>query len=100
MKVSRVVAVGLGSAALVVVSSASAFAGEVTGNSTPTQGPAHSNSACAFSGLNDEPDSPTEGGRTQSYGQIVRYVGSLGGANSLIGPFGEDGCNAHMYPNK
>jgi hypothetical protein len=36
------------------------------------QGPQHARSICSFSGLNDEPDDPEEGGRTQSYGQEVR----------------------------
>jgi hypothetical protein len=30
-----------------------ASAGEITGNGKPTQGPAHANSICAFSGLED-----------------------------------------------
>src|ERR1700758_3389383 len=76
-------------AAIVVAStaiSAPAFAGEVTGNGTPTQGPAHANSICVFSGQNDDPTAPIisaepipgvapngPGGRTQSYGQDVRY---------------------------
>lgn len=63
---------------------APAFAGETTGNGTPTQGPAHANSICVFSGLNDDPNAPIisaepipeapngPGGRTQSYGQDVR----------------------------
>ena len=33
------------------------------------RGPAHANSICSFSGLNDD---PAEGGRVQSYGQLVR----------------------------
>ena len=33
----------------------------------------HARSACAFSGLNDEPEAePPDGGRTQTYGQLVR----------------------------
>jgi hypothetical protein len=64
---------------------APAFAGEITGNGTPTQGPAHANSICVFSGQNDDPTAPIisaepipeapngPGGRTQSYGQDVRY---------------------------
>ena len=36
------------------------------------RGPEHARSICSFSGQNDEPDSPTEGGRTQSYGQEVK----------------------------
>jgi hypothetical protein len=62
-----------------------AFAGELTGNGKPTQGPAHANSICLFSGQNDDPTAPIisanpmpeapngPGGRTQSYGQDVRY---------------------------
>jgi len=36
------------------------------------RGPQHAKSICSYSGLNDEPDHPEEGGRTQSYGQEVR----------------------------
>jgi hypothetical protein len=50
-----------------------ARAGEVTGNGKPTAAPGHANSICAFSGQNDTPnEAPPEGGRTQSYGQLVR----------------------------
>jgi hypothetical protein len=75
-------------AAFVVASTAiaaPAFAGENTGNGKPTQGPTHANSICVFSGQNDDPTAPIisadpipeapngPGGRTQSYGQDVRY---------------------------
>lgn len=70
MKVSRKLAAGLGSVALVAAGATSASAGEITGNGKPTQGPAHANSICVYSGLND--DTAEEPGRTQSYGQIVR----------------------------
>ncbi len=89
MKVPGIVAVGLGSAALIVATSASAVAGEVTGNGKPTQAPAHTNSICAFSGLNDDPDEPGEGGRVQSYGQIV----AAGGKAFVPSP--SVGCNGH-----
>ena len=71
--------------ALVGTSGSAAFAGEITGNGKPTQGPAHANSICVFSGQNDDPTAPIisanpipeapngPGGRTQSYGQDVRY---------------------------
>ena len=36
------------------------------------RGPEHARSICSYSGLNDDPDDPVEGGRTQSYGQEVR----------------------------
>lgn len=36
------------------------------------RGPDHARSICSFSGLNDEPDAAfPEGGRVQSYGQLV-----------------------------
>jgi hypothetical protein len=69
----------------------SAHAGEITGPSgsndaKPTQGrqsflePLKAHSACAFSGLNDDPDAPLTpdgngngpGGQSQSYGQDVQ----------------------------
>ena len=68
--------------AFVGAASSVACAGEITGNGKPTQGPAHANSICVFSGQNDDPTAPIisadqapngPGGRTQSYGQDVRY---------------------------
>ena len=71
--------------AIMAVTASSALAGEITGNGKPTAGPAHANSICVFSGQNDDPTAPIEsafptaaapngpGGRTQSYGQDVRY---------------------------
>jgi hypothetical protein len=60
-------------AAMIGATASAAFAGEVTGNGKPTAGPDHANSICVFSGQNDTPDAPgSEGGRVQSYGQLVR----------------------------
>ncbi len=62
-----------------------ALAGEVNGKGQPIPAPDHANSICVFNGLNDDPDAPIvsaeptaeapngPGGRTQSYGQDVRY---------------------------
>jgi hypothetical protein len=65
--------------AFVGASASAAFAGEVTGSGKPTGGPAHANSICVFSGLNDDPDAPLDGsgpngpgGVSQSYGQDVK----------------------------
>jgi hypothetical protein len=69
------------------VSATSALAGEKTGTGEDTAGPAHANSICVFSGLNDDPDAPLvvgdfevapngPGGIAQSYGQDVKIVGS------------------------
>ncbi|TMC69215.1 MAG: hypothetical protein E6J13_11900 [Chloroflexi bacterium] len=71
--------------AIMCIGSSAALAGEVTGNGKPTAGPDNANSICVFSGQNDDPNAPIvsaeptpeapngPGGRTQSYGQDVRY---------------------------
>ncbi len=57
------------------------------------RGPEHARSICSYSGLNDNPDDPAEGGQVQSYGQIVKAGGkseapSPGFAcNPVKGPF-------------
>jgi hypothetical protein len=56
------------------------------------QGTDHANSICSFSGLNDEPDDPIEGGRVQSYGQIV----AAGGKAEVPSPGML--CNGHLFP--
>ena len=68
---------------------ASAFAGEVTGNGRYIAGsnaaPLNGKSECAYSGLNDNyvfgnPLPDADGfTRTQSWGQVVRNAGPLGG---------------------
>lgn len=56
------------------------------------KGPDHANSICSFSGLNDNPDDPVEGGRVQSYGQIVRagFKAEVPSPGLL--------CNGHLFP--
>lgn len=87
MRVSRLVTVCLGSVALVGMGSGGAWAGEVTGTGAATQGPAHAQSICAFSGLNDDP--VEEPGRTQSYGQAVRA------GFKAFAPSPGEACNGH-----
>ena len=84
---SRLLAVGFGSVALVAIGSTGAWAGEVTGNGADTQGPAHANSICVYSGLNDDPSE--EPGRTQSYGQAVRA------GFKAMAPSPGEACNGH-----
>ncbi|NNE11818.1 MAG: hypothetical protein HKN41_06165 [Ilumatobacter sp.] len=52
-------------------------AGAATASGPPESNAERGNgiSICSFSGQNDEPDDPEEGGRVQSYGQIVKVVG-------------------------
>ncbi|WP_129338823.1 hypothetical protein [Cellulomonas endophytica] len=67
----RTVAVVACTLGLVVAGAGAASAGEITGNGKPL--PVNGRSECAYSGLNDEPGAPgPEGGRTQSYGQLVK----------------------------
>jgi len=61
------------------------------------QGTDQANSICSFSGLNDVPDDPVEGGRVQSYGQAV----SQGGLDPTDRETMERPgvlCNAHLFP--
>jgi hypothetical protein len=39
-------------------------------------------------------------GTVQNWGHVKHPAGLTGGANSVQTPFGEEGCNAHLYPNK
>jgi len=60
------------------------------------RGPAHANSICSFSGLNDD---PAEGGRVQSYGQGVSQ-GFFDPTDKSPENFERPGvlCNAHLFP--
>ena len=75
----KVFVVGACTAAFVAAGGAgTAFAGEVTGNGKPL--PVNGKSICAFSGQNDEYQAgDTSAPRVQSFGQIVRFTGPLGG---------------------
>jgi hypothetical protein len=64
------------------------------------RGPEHANSICSFSGLNDEPDDPFEGGRVQSYGAIVA-AGHLQPRFVKSGPPSPGFfCNGHRFPRE
>jgi hypothetical protein len=72
----------------------SAQAGEVTGNGKPTQGPAHANSICVFSGLEDgeEGTPPGPGNPPQNWGQIPKEVRDI---LTQEGAQPGDSCNGH-----
>ena len=63
----------------------------------PEQGTEHANSICSFSGLNDVPLDPEEGGLVQSYGQGVSQ-GFLDPTDKTT--FERPGvlCNGHLFP--
>jgi hypothetical protein len=94
MKVRRIVAVAACTVAVAGLGAGSAFAGEITGNGKWIAGseaaPLNGKSECAYSGQNDEfvLEEPGDWGRTQSFGQIVRFAGPIGGAAS--------GCNPNL----
>jgi hypothetical protein len=86
----RVLAVAACAAAVMGLGAGSAFAGEITGSGKWIAGseaaPLNGRSECAYSGLNDNyvlgnPVPDADGfTRTQSWGQVVRNAGPLGGA--------------------
>lgn len=92
---TRTVLIGLCAAAAVAIGAGPAQAGEVTGNGEPIT--VNARSLCAFSGLEDEPLDP---GTVQNWGHTKKAFGLTGGANSVQTPFGEEGCNAHLYPRR
>jgi hypothetical protein len=74
---------------MVVAMGAPAFAGEVNGKGEPT--PIQSGQAgsiCAFSGQNDDPGSTEmfDGGRVQSFGDIVQEAVKIQKATGAFGP--------------
>ena len=97
----RVLAGAAVGAVFILGTSGAASAGERGGNGAAVPGAGHAASACAYSGLEDNDfEADVVPGVTQNFGQLVREFGPLGGANSVQTPFGEEGCNAHLYPNK
>jgi hypothetical protein len=100
------VVASVSAAALLVAGTGIASAGEVTGNGKPVT--IHAKSLCAFSGLEDwaSTEEQPEGGilvspgTVQNWGHTKKAFGATGGANSVQTPFGEEGCNAHLYPAK
>lgn len=63
-----------------LASASPASAGEITGNGGATQGPAHANSICVFSGLEDgEGDFPGPGGAPpQNWGHVQQAERAAG----------------------
>lgn len=107
----------IGTAAIVVAivagSTAPAFAGEVTGNGKTTPIEERANSACAFSGLEDNLPGTgvVEPGVVQNWGHTKdspAVLASTGASSVTIdfgvffpgGPVVTEGCNAKLYPGK
>lgn len=81
-------------AAALIAGTGTSVAGEITGNGKSLK-PLHAHSICAFSGLNDDPDDPEEGGRVQSWGAIPKdfraFLASIGESPGVA-------CNGHLNP--
>lgn len=73
MKRSLIVAVTC-AATIAGFGASAAFAGEVNGNGAPTAAPAHANSICAFSGLNDFVNGQIDS-RVQTPADAFKYYG-------------------------
>jgi hypothetical protein len=93
-------------AAFAVAGMSAASAGEVNGNGDPTQGPAHANSICAFSGLQDGDDDDDgipelphgPGVPPQNWGheqQAARAEGATPADLKASGFQPGDSCNGH-----
>ena len=99
----------LGATAAAAVLSAVAFAGpahagEITGSGKATQGPAHANSICAFSGLEDGdenddniPDGPSGPGvPPQNWGHVKQALRAAGVPEEAIAATRPGvSCNGH-----
>jgi hypothetical protein len=62
------------------------------------QGTDHANSICSFSGLNDVPNDPLEGGQVQSYGQIIKSPDISPADMKAHGEAPGILCNGHNFP--
>lgn len=85
--------------AAVVLAAPGASAAKGDGPQGQTEmGPQNSNSICSYSGLNDDPDHPTEGGQVQSYGQIIRHPDITPQMMREHGESPGQLCNGHNLP--
>ena len=85
-------------AAMMVAMAMPVFAQPPAETPPSEQGTEHANSICSFSGINDDPNAEfPEGGRVQSYGQLVQQDAIE--PSDQVGP-AEPGlfCNAHNFP--
>jgi hypothetical protein len=95
MRLRTAAATVFATAILLGGAASTASAGEINGNDEPTQGPAHANSICVFSGLEDgeefgQPAGP--GAPPQSWGQIPKEVRDV---LATEGAHPGDSCNGH-----
>ena len=94
MRLRTAAATVFATAILLGGAASTASAGENTGNGKPTQGPAHANSICVFSGLEDgEEGGPSGPGvPPQNWGQIPKAQRDI---LTQEGAQPGDSCNGH-----
>ena len=98
MRLRTAAATVFATAILLGGAASTASAGEITGNGKPTQGPAHANSICAFSGLEDGDGAgfPGPGGAPpQNWGHSKEAFGATPAERKATGFQPGDSCNGH-----
>jgi hypothetical protein len=98
MRLRTAAATVFATAILLGGAASTASAGEITGNGKPTQGPAHANSICAFSGLEDGDGAgfPGPGGAPpQNWGHSKEFFGATPADRKASGFQPGDSCNGH-----
>ena len=98
MRLRTAAATVFATAILLGGAASTASAGENTGNGKPTQGPAHANSICAFSGLEDGDGAgfPGPGGAPpQNWGHSKEFFGATPADRKASGFQPGDSCNGH-----
>jgi hypothetical protein len=98
MRLRTAAATVFATAILLGGAASTASAGEITGNGKPTQGPAHANSICTFSGLEDGDGAgfPGPGGAPpQNWGHSKEFFGATPAERKASGFQPGDSCNGH-----
>ena len=98
MRLRTAAATVFATAILLGGAASTASAGEITGNGKPTQGPAHANSICVFSGLEDGDGAgfPGPGGAPpQNWGHSKEFFGATPADRKASGFQPGDSCNGH-----
>src|SRR6187402_3823262 len=81
MRLTHLLTVPAAAGAIILLGVSSASAGEIGGSGKPTQGPAHANSICVFSGLEDGDGAgfPGPGGAApQNWGHVQQAERAAG----------------------
>ena len=98
MRLTHLLTVPAAAGAIILLGMSSASAGEIGGSGKPTQGPAHANSICAFSGLEDGDGAgfPGPGGAPpQNWGHSKEAFGATPAERKASGFQPGDSCNGH-----